>query len=210
MGRALPGDHQALAERLGGVRAVPRLQQRDPQGHLFDERDRERARTLPPRGACPRSLPQRAGRSEMLVPHDQKPRPHRPRQSTLDHEMEGGAERVRSDIRRTNRHQRLTTRATAFTPEIRQTPAAGCTSLSPRAAVPAGGSSVSVRSSAPPKFVTFREFDTDGKLVWSTAGDYAPGGSSASQSRTSYRLYAGQSVTLGSRTDSCAASPPAS
>jgi RHS repeat-associated protein len=85
-----------------------------------------------------------------------------------------------------------------------------CSSLSPPAAVTAGASTVSPPSGAPPKYVTYSEFDTDGNPVWTSAGDYAPGGSTASQSRTSYSLYSGQSVTIGSDDDSCAASPPAS
>jgi RHS repeat-associated protein len=88
--------------------------------------------------------------------------------------------------------------------------AAGCASLSPPSPITAGTATVSPPSSAPPKHVTYREYDTDGNLIWTTEGDYAPGGSSASQSRTTYELYSGQSVTLGTNTDSCAASPPAS
>jgi hypothetical protein len=36
VGRALPRDHPPLGKRLGGARAVPGLQPRDPQGHLLD------------------------------------------------------------------------------------------------------------------------------------------------------------------------------
>jgi hypothetical protein len=118
VGRALPGDHAALAQRLGRVRALPQLQPGDPQGHLFDQRDREHARPLPPRrpGAWP--FPQRAGRPEMLVPHHPQPRPHRPRPRSLDQPLEARPQRIRRDIRRTNRDQRLTTMTTGLTPLI--------------------------------------------------------------------------------------------
>jgi putative transposase len=57
VGRQVPGDHQAVAERLGRVRALPRLQPRDPHRHLQHERDREPARPLPPLSPGPRPLP---------------------------------------------------------------------------------------------------------------------------------------------------------
>ena len=40
MGEALPGDHPALGERLGRVRPVPAVRQRDPHHHLHHQRDR--------------------------------------------------------------------------------------------------------------------------------------------------------------------------
>ena len=83
-----------------------------------------------------------------------------------------------------------------------------CASLSPPPAVPAGSSTVSPPSSAPPKYVTYSEYDTDGNLIWTTSGDYNPGSSSAAQTRTTYQLYNGQTVTLGSANDSCNASAP--
>jgi RHS repeat-associated protein len=85
--------------------------------------------------------------------------------------------------------------------------ASGCSALSPPAAI-TGGGTVSPPSAAPPKYVTYSLYDTAGDPIWTTMGDYAPGGSSASQSRTSYRLYSGESVTIGSSNDSCAATPP--
>ena len=86
--------------------------------------------------------------------------------------------------------------------------ASGCGSLSPPSAMTAGGSTITPPSSAPPKYVTYSLYDTDGNPIWTTTGDYLPGGSTASQSRTSYNLYSGQSVTLGATTDSCTATPP--
>ena len=86
--------------------------------------------------------------------------------------------------------------------------ASPCSSLSPPSAVTAGTSTVTPPSSAPPKYVTYTEYDTDGNLIYQSTGDYAPGAGSASQSRTTYDLYNGQWVTLGSNTDSCGTSAP--
>ena len=83
----------------------------------------------------------------------------------------------------------------------------GCDSLSPPSPV-SGGGTISGPSSAPPKYATYSEYDTDGNLLWATTGDYNPGSSSASQSRTTYKLYNGESVTVGGDSDSCTASPP--
>ena len=79
VGQALPGDHQAVAERLGRVRAVPGLRRGDPQDHLLHQRDRVVQRPLPPRGPGPRALPQRAGRAEVSLPGHPVPGPHRQR-----------------------------------------------------------------------------------------------------------------------------------
>lgn len=87
--------------------------------------------------------------------------------------------------------------------------ASGCASLSPPAAITAGTSTITPPSSAPPKYATYAEYDTAGNPIWTTIGDYNPGSSTASQSRTSYHLYAGQSVTIGSTNDSCTTAPPA-
>jgi putative transposase len=65
-------------------------------------------RPLPPRRQSPRPLPDRAGRSEMLVPHRPQPRPHRPRPPTLEQPLEARPQRLRRHLRRTNRDQRLT------------------------------------------------------------------------------------------------------
>jgi RHS repeat-associated protein len=84
-----------------------------------------------------------------------------------------------------------------------------CSTLSPPSAITAGTGTITAPSSAPPKYVTYREYDTDGNLIYATTGDYAPGSGSASQSRTTYDLYNGQSVTLNSVTDSCTNTAPA-
>jgi transposase-like protein len=65
VGRALPRDHPPVGKRVGGVRPLPRLQPRDPQSVVLDERDRERARAVASERACARSLPHRAGGDEI-------------------------------------------------------------------------------------------------------------------------------------------------
>ena len=83
-----------------------------------------------------------------------------------------------------------------------------CSSLSPPTAITAGTATITPPFSAPPKYVTYTEYDTEGNEIYQTTGDYAPGSSSASQSRTTYDLYNGESVTLGSNTDSCTNTAP--
>jgi RHS repeat-associated protein len=85
--------------------------------------------------------------------------------------------------------------------------ASHCSALSPPSAI-TGGGTITPPSSAPPKYVTYDEYDTAGNLIYQTTGDYAPGSGTASQSRTAYDLYNGESVTLGSSNDSCATSAP--
>jgi len=83
-----------------------------------------------------------------------------------------------------------------------------CSSLSPPSAITAGTATITPPSSAPPKYATYREFDTDGNLIYTTTGDYAPGSGTASQLRTTYDLYNGQSVTLNSVNDACTNTAP--
>lgn len=83
-----------------------------------------------------------------------------------------------------------------------------CSSLTLPAAITPGGV-ITPPSSAPPAYVTYSAYDTAGNPVWTTTGDYAPGGNTATQSRTTYKLYSSESVTLDGTTDSCAAAPPA-
>jgi YD repeat-containing protein len=85
-----------------------------------------------------------------------------------------------------------------------------CSSLSPPAAITAGTATITPPSSAPPPYVTYTEYDTDGNEIYQTTGDYAPGSDTASQSRTTYDLYNGQSVTLDSVDDSCTNTAPSS
>ena len=82
-----------------------------------------------------------------------------------------------------------------------------CSSLTPPSAV-TGGGTITPPSSAPPKYVTYTEYDTDGNKIWTTTGVYEPGSGSASYSKTTYDLYNGESVTIGSTDDSCTTSAP--
>jgi YD repeat-containing protein len=82
-----------------------------------------------------------------------------------------------------------------------------CSALSPPSAVSPGGT-ITPPSSAPPKFVTYKLYDTNGNELYQTTGDYAPGSGTASQSRTTYNLYNGNSVTLSGTSDSCTTSAP--
>jgi trimeric autotransporter adhesin len=84
-----------------------------------------------------------------------------------------------------------------------------CSSLSPPAAI-SPGSTIEPPSSAPPDYVTFTEYDTNGNKVYATTGDYEPGADTSSQSRTTYELYNGNSVSLNGDDDSCATSAPSS
>ena len=83
-----------------------------------------------------------------------------------------------------------------------------CSSLSPPSAITAGTATITPPSSAPPKYATYTEYDTDGNEIYQTTGDYTPGSGTASQSRTTYDLYNGESVTLDSVDDSCANTAP--
>ena len=99
-GKPVPGDQPAVAQRLGGVRAVPGLRRRDPQDHLLHQRDRVAQRPLPAGGPGPRPLPQRAGRAEVPLPGHPIPGPHRQGQGTLDDAVEARPERLRHHLRR--------------------------------------------------------------------------------------------------------------
>ncbi|HET8752085.1 MAG TPA: DUF6531 domain-containing protein, partial [Gaiellaceae bacterium] len=81
-----------------------------------------------------------------------------------------------------------------------------CSSLSPPTAISPGGT-ISPPSSAPPAYVTYYQYDTHGDLIWTTAGAYAPGSSQPNQQRTTYNLYAGESIAIGTTNDSCNATP---
>jgi RHS repeat-associated protein len=83
-----------------------------------------------------------------------------------------------------------------------------CSSLSPPSAITAGTATIIPPSSPPPPYVTYSEYDTDGNLIFTTTGDYAPGSDTATQSRTTYDLYNGQSVTLDDVEDSCTTTAP--
>jgi YD repeat-containing protein len=71
----------------------------------------------------------------------------------------------------------------------------------------APGGVITPPSSAPPAGVTYNLYDTDGNELYSTTGVYQPGGTTASYSQTSYTLFKGNNVTIGSSHISCTASP---
>ena len=63
-----PAMIQFMGDRLGRVRAVPRVPHRAPQDRLHDQRDRVAERAVPPSGPTSRPLPERAGRPEGALP----------------------------------------------------------------------------------------------------------------------------------------------
>ena len=69
--------------------------------------------------------------------------------------------------------------------------ASPCSALTPPTAISPGGT-ITPPSAAPPAYVTYSDYDTNGNPVWTTMGDYAPGSSSTSQQRTTYNLYNGE------------------
>jgi RHS repeat-associated protein len=83
-----------------------------------------------------------------------------------------------------------------------------CSELSSPSAITADTTTITPPGSAPLPYVTYSEYDTDGNLIYTTTGDYAPGSDTASQSRTTYDLYNGQSVTLDGVLDSCTHTAP--
>ena len=116
LGKAVPGDHPALGERLGRVRPVPGLRPRDQDHHLHDQRDRVPERPVPPLGQGPRPLPHRAGRPQAPLPHRHQPRPHRPRTATLEQPVESRPERLRHHLRRTPQRRTQVTHQDRVTP----------------------------------------------------------------------------------------------
>lgn len=75
VGRQVSGDREAVGERVGRVRAVPRIRRGDQTRDLYDERDRVDQRPLPASGERPRPLPQRDRRHEVPVPDHPLPDP---------------------------------------------------------------------------------------------------------------------------------------
>lgn len=82
------------------VRALPRLQRRDPPRHLLDQRHREPPRPDAESDPSERALPERAGRDEVPLPCRQVPRPDRPRLRALDEPLEASTQRLRRHVRR--------------------------------------------------------------------------------------------------------------
>ena len=56
--------------------------------------------------------------------------------------------------------------------------------------------------------MTYTLYDTDGNTLYATTGVYEPGSNSAAYQSTTYTLYKGNSVTLGSTNITCTATPP--
>lgn len=83
----------------------------------------------------------------------------------------------------------------------------GCQSLARPTTVAPGGV-ITPPASAPPAGVTYTLYDTDGNQLYSTTGVYEPGAGTAAYSQTTYTLYGGNSVTLGTSATSCNATPP--
>lgn len=86
----------------------------------------------------------------------------------------------------------------------------GCSSLNPPAATAGTATTITPPTSAPPAYVTYTQYDTTGRQLWQSTGKYVVGATSASATRTSYRLYNGQSVTIAGKTISCTKNAAAS
>jgi RHS repeat-associated protein len=71
----------------------------------------------------------------------------------------------------------------------------------------APGGVVTPPSSAPPEGVTYTLYDTDGNQLYQATGVYSPTGT-YQYSQTTYQLFKGNSVTLGSTNITCTYTPP--
>ncbi len=100
LGRAVSGDRQVVGERLGRVRAVPGLRRRDPQGHLLDQRDRERERPHP-RAPCEARghFPNEQAALKCVYLAVMSLDPTGTGRTTLDHALETRPERLRDRLR---------------------------------------------------------------------------------------------------------------
>lgn len=106
-------------------RAVPRLRRGDPQDHLHNERDRVPERQIPASRASTRALAQRRRSVDVSLPSDPDPGPHRPRQGTMGHPVEGSAQRVRDHLRRAHQPVEQLRTPDAHPPFIGQTRSPG-------------------------------------------------------------------------------------
>ncbi|MBU6495247.1 MAG: hypothetical protein KGR42_02355 [Acidobacteria bacterium] len=70
------------------------------------------------------------------------------------------------------------------------------------------GGVITLPAIVPPAYLTFHDYDTFGREMYQTTGDYAPNGTLL-HVRTSYTLYNGNTVTLGSTLYSCSTPSPA-
>jgi trimeric autotransporter adhesin len=85
---------------------------------------------------------------------------------------------------------------------------ANCSENAGPAAVAPGGV-ITPPSSSPSLGLTYAQYDTDGNELYKTTGVYQPGASTASYLQTTYSLFKGNSVTLGSTNITCTTTPPA-
>ena len=86
--------------------------------------------------------------------------------------------------------------------------AGSCTSGAPPTVTPGG--TITPPPSAPPLGVTWALYDTDGNELYTTAGVYEPGNSTAAYARTTYQLFKNNTITLGGTHISCTTTPPLS
>ena len=116
MGAALPGDHQAVGERVAGVCAVPAVRHRDSHRGVHDQRHRVDQRPHPQSGQRPRPLPHRAGRAQVRLPGDHESRSERDRAETMVQPLEKRTERLRDHLRRTPvRRTEINTKKISYT-----------------------------------------------------------------------------------------------
>jgi putative transposase len=94
---AIPKMWRASWEEFIGV---PGLRGGDPPGAVLHQRDRVPARPLPAGRHRARTLPDRAGRTEMPLPGNSRAGPHRHRAGTMDHAVEARTQRFRRHLRR--------------------------------------------------------------------------------------------------------------
>jgi RHS repeat-associated protein len=80
--------------------------------------------------------------------------------------------------------------------------------VSPPSTTPPG-EPISAPSSTTPLGVNYTEYDTNGNELWSSTGVYEPGATSAMYEITTYQLFSGNTLKLGSdATIQCTATPP--
>ncbi len=115
LGQEIPGDREAVGERVGGVHSIPAVRHRDPSHRLHDERDRVGQRPYPAGGQGPRALPERAGRVEVRLHGDHVARPHVQGPGPLDHALEDRSECLRHHLRRPPLRSPSVTPTTAVT-----------------------------------------------------------------------------------------------
>ena len=103
LGRPVPGDRQAVAGALAGVRPVPGVPAAGAAGDLYDEPDREHERPAAQGHPQPRPVPLRAGRPQSALPGGPQPgRLPQPEHRDPEFGVERSAAGVHDLLRRTN------------------------------------------------------------------------------------------------------------